>query len=215
MSSSTSTEEIDRTELEKYVKQLARGIITEEETIAKLRQAVNATQLQGVLSWLPAGLAKALQTSFVTEPGRFRSPYPPFADDLWQVVVNADRLAVLSLVWDMRQQAPETKSFHDYPVIGEVEVKDAEIRAEVIETLHRGTYGESMAKRCFMPHHGIRAVCKGRGLDLVICFICECMQVFADPKSDKHEWADIGTAPEQCLNRILAAAGVPIAERCD
>jgi hypothetical protein len=119
---------------------------------------------------------------------------------------------LLSLLPNRSHPSDEAKQFHGYSVLGEVEVKSSDSYAQLIEALHRGIYGDSMVKRCWEPHHGIRTKCGVRSLDLVICFTCECMHVFADPESDEFEWADIGKAPELVMNRLLLAAGVRLAK---
>jgi hypothetical protein len=139
--------------------------------------------------------------------------HPPFPDSLWQLMANADALTLFSLLPDPHSKSSGADRFHGYPVLGKVEVGASPRRAEILEVLHRGIFGDSIVKRCWDPHHGIRAVSGEQALDLVICFICECMQVFADCGSDKYEWADIGTAPESVLDGVLSAAGVRLAKR--
>lgn len=139
--------------------------------------------------------------------------YPPFPDSLWQVMVNADALVLFSLLPSQSSKPSGAECFHGYPVLGKVETGQSPHRADILESLHRGIFGESTVKRCWDPHHGIRAVSGQRVLDLVICFTCECMHIFADCDSDEYQWAAIGTAPESVLNDVLSAAGVRLGKR--
>lgn len=80
------------------------------------------------------------------------------------------------------ENAPKVEeTFHGYPVLGKVEIKEAEKREEIIAALKDGIAGSdgTMAK-CFWPRHGIRAVEKGQTIDYVICFECYQLQVYLD-----------------------------------
>jgi hypothetical protein len=71
------------------------------------------------------------------------------------------------------------KYFHGYAVLGKVSLKEASIRARLISALSRGIdENKGLYAACFDPHHGIRAVRKGRILDLVICFECLKIKVY-------------------------------------
>jgi hypothetical protein len=197
--------------LDFVVKQYGRGNLNEREIVCELRQVLRETSLSELLHYLPDVVAKLLVDSLKIL-GRFHCTYPPFPDDCWRMLAYADSLLVLSLLPEQQAGPEQPKQFHGYPVLGEIEVRSSELYGQLMEALRRGIYGDSMVKRCWDPHHGLRAVCGVRCLDLVICFRCECMQVFADSGSDEYTWADIGKAPEQVMNRLLSVPGVRLTE---
>jgi hypothetical protein len=201
--------EQDRKVLHSAVKQYQSGYLAERDAVGLIRQVLRETGLSDVLPLVPEALAKPLMDS-LKNLGRFHRTYPPFADEHWRLLTYADYLVVFSLLPEQRGRPEQVTQFHGYPVLGKVEVRTPEAFGQVIESLRRGIYGDSIVKRCWDPHHGVRAVSGDRCFDLVICFQCECMHVFSDPASDEYKWADIGTAPAPVLNRLLRAAGVRV-----
>jgi hypothetical protein len=135
-----------------------------------------------------------------------RRLYPPFPDELWARIEHADRLTVYMLHPEPRPCAGRP-AFHGYPVLGRVEVDESSI-ARVVGVLRKGLYGRSSPKRCWIPHHGVRASDGPKSVDLVMCFMCEVMQHFAGPRAKKFVWGQVGKAPKPVLNRLLRKAGV-------
>jgi hypothetical protein len=83
------------------------------------------------------------------------------------------------------QEVQANEKFHGYPVLGKIEIADADKRKEVFAALKEGLARSNgtMAK-CFWPRHGIPAVEKGRTIDYVICF--ECLQLEAHEGDSKR-----------------------------
>jgi hypothetical protein len=135
-----------------------------------------------------------------------RRLYLPFPDELWARIEHADSLTVYLLHPAPRPRAGGP-TFHGYPVLGRVEVDDSAI-AGVVERLRKGLYGRSSPKRCWIPHHGVRASAGRQSVDLVLCFMCEVMQHFTGPRSKNFVWGQVGKAPKALLNRVLRKAGV-------
>jgi hypothetical protein len=107
-------------------------------------------------------------------------------------------------------EEPKTEEkLHGYPVLGKVDIKDAEQRKEIIAALNEGLARGDKGAACFWPRHAIRTVNKGRIVDYVICF--ECMHLI--PYVDGSATRPIGLdrSPQPILNRYLEEAGILLA----
>ena len=83
-------------------------------------------------------------------------------------------------------------AFHDYPILGSVELTNASECAELIRLLYRTIHeDDGMRAACFHPRHGIRAERGDRVADWVICFECLSMDV----KDGRGAHVDLGTNP--------------------
>ena len=73
--------------------------------------------------------------------------------------------------------------FRGYPVLGQVEVTDPDLRNQLIAALKDG-YARRPARsaKCFWPRHGVRAVEKGKTVEYVICFQCLGFEEFVGDK---------------------------------
>jgi hypothetical protein len=125
---------------------------------------------------------------------------------------SPDKLALYSI--DGRDFEPgrgpkAAEEFHGYPVLGKVEVTDPADRSEVAAALRDGlarSDGEMAA--CFWPRHAIRVVEHGRATDYVICFECHQLAVY---EGGTRSVRPVTRDPQTTLNRVLVAAGVPLA----
>lgn len=107
--------------------------------------------------------------------------------------------------------ADAEERFHGYPVLGKVEIADADDRKKLVVALKEGLAqsDRSMAK-CFWPRHAIRVVEKGRTIDYVICF--ECLQLeIREGRSKKTK--PITSEPQSVFNNYLISAGIPLSEK--
>src|SRR6266511_2767014 len=78
------------------------------------------------------------------------------------------------------------------------------------KSLYRAINYGSMPAACFNPRHGLRAEMNGKSVDLVICFECSGLIVYAGKEKGV---AVLSSIPAQRLyNRIMRAAGVVIHE---
>lgn len=104
--------------------------------------------------------------------------------------------------------------FHRHLVLGKIDIADAAARRQIVSSVKSGVARGNpfVAKACFWPRHGIRAVSGGRTVDLLICFQCDSVAVYrgetvaSDPISD---------SPKPLLNEYLTSAGVPLAPEDD
>src|SRR5438034_1390843 len=68
------------------------------------------------------------------------------------------------------------EKFHEYPILGRVEIKDPKQKSELLALLYKGVRkSRGGTPGCFEPRHGIRAVAGTNWIELVICF--ECTQI--------------------------------------
>ena len=110
---------------------------------------------------------------------------------------------------DAGKPGKDVELFHNYPVLGKIEIKEAAKRDEILAALKSGIdKSDGTVAKCFWPRHGIRVVEKGKTTDYVICF--ECLQL------KKHQEKDVKTIPitrepQAVLNKILREANIPLA----
>jgi hypothetical protein len=131
------------------------------------------------------------------------------------VLDHADQFVLYSL--DPRSveylRPPEAypqEVFHDFPVLGRVEVQDAAKQAELLRALYEGIAAKNIEPaNCFFPRHGVRASLNGVTVDLVICF--ECSQIQIHPAKGKDVLTS--ASPQPVFNRVLKEAGVELAEK--
>lgn len=147
------------------------------------------------------------------QPGERYHLRPALAEELWQYVTNADQIVLYSLLPDFQPGKAPAAHFHGYSILGSIEIGEPARKASISAALRAGAEAGTLGYRCWDPHHGVRVEQGRRILDFVICFTCECMQVFVDPNSDSFEWADITAEPETVLDALMTEAGIPLAPR--
>ncbi len=74
----------------------------------------------------------------------------------------------------------------------------------------KGVEEGGVAARCFIPRHGIRVTHDGKTYDLLICFQCHHVYIYAD-NSDKPQTMTISDLPQKAFNKILTDAKVKLA----
>jgi len=104
---------------------------------------------------------------------------------------------------------PPVGMFHDYPVLGSVEITDPGERQQIIAALKDGIARGGVTAACFLPRHGLRAVEKGKVVEYVICF--ECGQFHAFQDGQNAPGGNINSDIKKFLNQPLQNAGIPIA----
>ena len=103
---------------------------------------------------------------------------------------------------------PDVKTtFHEYPIVGQVEIQDSKIRSKLIAYLYDGMAGFALAAACFNPHHAIRAIKGNKTIDLVICFTCSGVDIYYG-KLEGH--ANVAPEPRRFYDSVLTDAGVPL-----
>jgi hypothetical protein len=107
-------------------------------------------------------------------------------------------------------QEPKTEEkLHGYPVLGKIEMADADKRKETVAALREGlAQSDGKMAKCFWPRHAIRTVEKGQTTDYVICF--ECYQLEVHQGSSKAV-KPVTRKPQSVFNKHLKEAGIPLA----
>ena len=108
-----------------------------------------------------------------------------------EVLENGERFYLLSLdptprkyYESIKKDAPKGEDFHDYTTLGKLEITSREGRAVLLRALNDGiSSSDGAIAACFNPRHGIRAELAGRTVDLVICFECLQIRVYAGARS--------------------------------
>jgi hypothetical protein len=129
------------------------------------------------------------------------------------ILEKADQIELYSLEPEPDAKAakdPKATYFHGWLVLGKTVLKDARTRKPVLDALDESVGWGAMAK-CFEPRHGIRASHGGKTVDLVICFACQQVYVYFDPRKEEHATLRIRKGTQPVLDTILEGAGVPLA----
>ena len=95
--------------------------------------------------------------------------------------------------------------FHGYPILGKVEIEDANQRAEIMIAVNK-SFEEGkglLAASCFWPRHAIHTETDGKTTDYVICF--ECLQATIN---DEGRFPTISRSAEPVLTKYLTDAGI-------
>jgi hypothetical protein len=125
------------------------------------------------------------------------------------VLEQADQFELLSIDPHRPQEKPQD-DFHGWKVLGRIQIKDAETRNKLLAALKKGVNdNDGIAAACFDPRHGIRVTHEGKTMDLVICFECFQVQVYAAEKRE-HDFLTTGS-PQRVFDEVLRDAGVPLA----
>lgn len=107
-------------------------------------------------------------------------------------------------------QEPKTEEeFHGYPVLGKLEITDADKRREIIDALKQGLDQKDVKPAaCFWPRHAIRTIESGQTTDYVICF--ECYQLAIHKGTERHG-KPVSREPMALFNKHLTEAKIPLA----
>jgi hypothetical protein len=130
------------------------------------------------------------------------------------ILERADHIELLSLDPATRRTHSSNNAFHDYEVLGKIDLVETDSRRQVISSLFAGVADPNgNPKACFEPRHGIRATANGSRVDLVICFECGQLKAYIDDV-DTTPSNIIVTAPTPAstFNSVLIAAKVPLPE---
>lgn len=115
---------------------------------------------------------------------------------------NAVELLSLNPEPRFDKDLPAGRSFHHYEILGSVVLNDLETR-QVASSLWWTTSGISLLSyRCFEPRHGIRVHEGGHIYDLLICFHCGHIIVYANSDAAQQcEIRDDGAIFNEILKR--------------
>lgn len=103
---------------------------------------------------------------------------------------------------------PPAETFHRFAVLGKKSITNPSERAELLRALDEGiAAADGVPAAClFSPRHGISATLKDETVDLVICFECLTIEVYARDK--RTIWTT--RSPLPTFHRALERARLPI-----
>lgn len=94
--------------------------------------------------------------------------------------------------------------FYKNGILGETKIVDATLKGRLIDALYGGFPSALGAGKeenaCFRPRHGIRAVGRGRTVDLEICFECGAVTFHENGRSYKRS---IDQGPQKVFDQAL------------
>jgi hypothetical protein len=113
---------------------------------------------------------------------------------------------------DKTQGGASTERFHDYPVLGKVEITERNQLHEIVKAIKKGLVPPILKilgeNACFIPRHGIRVIDSGHTIDLILCFECKNIEVYLDGR--RSYYGPITLEAEPALARSLSSAGVSV-----
>jgi len=108
---------------------------------------------------------------------------------------------------------PKDENFHGHTVVGKTAVS-AEDQKKLADAFRKGVADhDNSVAGCFLPHHGMRMTQDDRMVDLVICF--KCAQVLVYAPDGKSSSILISTSPRKTFDEVLTKAGVPLGEKSE
>ena len=103
--------------------------------------------------------------------------------------------------------------FHGFVVLGKAALKkDGDGVGALKDALYGAIEKSGKPARCFIPHHGIRAVFGEKTLDLVICFTCSYLDIYVGAER-LGERLVIAKDPFAAFDKALETAKVPLGKR--
>jgi hypothetical protein len=135
----------------------------------------------------------------------------PLPRDIADVLLAADRVELLSLDPNWRGKQTTPKNFHDYAVLGQVEITDRVKIERVAKAIIRAGEEGGYPLEGFKPHHGIHAEHEKQARDLLISFECGQIQIY--PGEALANFSPVSKSVEIVLDQLLVEAGVPIAPK--
>jgi hypothetical protein len=151
-----------------------------------------------------------LIVTITTALGCNQAPNYRLPGEVVQVLTMADKLELLSLDPKQDNYRPgDPSTFHGWPILGRLEVKDPANRQKIVEAIIRGIEERGHPIKCFEPRHGVHAIRGDETQDLVICF--HCCQVEIYPSTARTKFLDSSVSPEPVLSGFIRTAGIPIA----
>lgn len=133
-----------------------------------------------------------------------------FPGDSYSTFNGGQRLTLFSLDPSPVEGEKSKETFRGYTVLGKVLIAGSGLQADVKKSLYRAINVGWVQAACFNPRHGLRAEMNGKSVDLVICFECSSLLVYAGEEEGGAAISSISA--ERLYNRILRDAGVVISE---
>lgn len=114
-------------------------------------------------------------------------------------------------LYSLNGDTDDPGGWHGAKVLGKTTVTAAADRKALASALKKGVEEGKDGARCFIPRHGVRVSHAGKSYDLLICFECHWLYVYADG-SDKPLVLTTSDGPQKVLNKLLGDAKVPLAK---
>ena len=128
-----------------------------------------------------------------------------------QDVKTPDQMTLYSV--NVQEDLPDVGNgrFHEFPVLGKIEITDANQRHEIMAAVMDGISDGGTPAACFWPRHAIRTVVDGKTIDYVICFHCSQIGIW----DGEHRYVAMSRDAMPVLDKYLKAASIPQAPEVD
>jgi hypothetical protein len=163
----------------------------------------------GGLAWL----AFFVYWIFIAVAPGFDRSKNVLAEDVQESLKTSGSFTLLSL--SPSDTAPSGTNvapmFRGFTILGSTEIKDRSQRIELISQLAKGiAASRGMVYNCFNPRHGIRAVNGTSQIDLVICFECAQVHLFASSNNNVTKVLLQTETAKAMFERAVKRAGLPV-----
>jgi hypothetical protein len=134
-----------------------------------------------------------------------RNKVPPAVRSILE---EAEHVELISI--DPNSLGKLKDGYYGWKVIGKLEIKNAETRQSVIAAVERAISQGAPRAMCFVPRHAIHASTNdGRTIDLLICFVCNRVEVYVNNERQGPDLPTSGSS-EPILDKVLTNANVPL-----
>jgi len=133
----------------------------------------------------------------VSPVGRQR-PQDLLSNDDRRILERSERFILYSITEDGNTN--RKANFHGYRILKRLPVENSNLKARLVAALYRGISDNAWQKACFDPGLGLRAVRKGKKVDLLICFGCSWIVVIAHGNEVS---GSISTSPQSLFQSVL------------
>ena len=131
--------------------------------------------------------------------------------DLFAQFRQCDQMELVSLDPRPNAQGPQLCG---WKILGSIAIEDAALRLRLVDEIANASLPPgSIVMDCFEPRHALRISTHGHHYDVIICFACNAVSVYADGDTSQHTGFCIMKAPNESFNQVLSAAGVNSARR--
>ena len=138
-------------------------------------------------------------------------PAEPLPKDVSAAIAISDSFVLYSLDPNGGAQPHLTGTFRGWRVLGQTHITDAATRKRISRTIIDSVaHADGTGARCFIPHHGLRFTSDKKTYDLVICFMCNYLNIYTTRRADR--FARISSGAE-VLDAVFTAAQIPMAVR--
>lgn len=107
-----------------------------------------------------------------------------------------------------RRKPADGATFHGWSVVKQMDVPPPQ-QKELTDALFTAMAEQKVGARCFIPHHGLRAMKGGKTVDLVLCFTCQWVVIHHEGHTRK---ALLAHKPIALYDRVLRQVPNPPSE---